>query len=182
VAQSLLPYLEQLALSHGRLADATGFDIASPAATDSVIRELVTATLPLPVRAGSTGAFSGFAPLQGWGETEGPVPEAFLPRFHWGYAPATELLITAGRTGTAHLCATALTYCEQQTITVELNGQPVLAHAFERINQKETLAASLPLVAGENIVRFTYSQSLVTAYDPRKLAAIFLSLHVLPAN
>lgn len=180
VARALLPYLEQLAVSHGRLADAAGFDVASPTATDTVIRELPSAATIPPVQAGSAAAFNGFQPLSGWGDAEGPVPEAFLPRFHWGYAPTTELRVTADPGGACHLIADVLTYSEDQAVTVELNGQPVLEHTFGRINQKETIAAPLALAPGDNVLRFRYRHGLVAPHDPRKLAVIFLSLRVVP--
>ena len=180
VARALLPYLEHLATSHGQLADAVGFDVASPTAIDTVIRELPAAATIPPVQAGSAAAFSGFHPLSGWGDAEGPVPEAFLPRFHWGFAPATELQITADPSGACHLIADVLTYSEDQVVTVELNGQPVLEHTFGRINQKETITAALSPAPGDNVLRFRYRHGLVAPHDPRKLAVIFLSLRVVP--
>lgn len=182
VARALLPYLEQLAVSHGRLADAAGFDVASPTETDITIRELpAVATIP-PAQVGSAGAFAGFQPVHGWGDTEGPVPEAFLPQFHWGFAPTTTLRLTGTRAGTARLVAEALTYSEDQVVTVELNGRPVTEHAFGRINQKETISADLHLGPGENTLSFHYRHGLVAPHDPRKLAVIFLSLRVAPGG
>lgn len=182
VARALLPYLEQLAVSHGRLADAAGFDVANPAETDTSIRELpAMATLP-PVQVGSDAAFVGFQAVHGWGDTEGPVPEAFLPRFHWGFAPTTTLRITAAQAGAARLVAEVLTYSEGQVVTVELNGQSVLEHTFGRINQKETISADLHLGSGENTLSFHYRHGLVAPHDPRKLAVIFLSLRVAPSG
>jgi hypothetical protein len=178
VAQALLPYLEKLATSHGRLADATGAPTADE--TSAVIRELLPAELPAPTAAGGATAFAGFVPLHGWGETEGPVPEAFLPPFHWGSAPSTLLQIHAERAGRAEFSADALTYCEGQVVTVELNGTILLRHAFGRVNQKEHLHAPLALHAGDNRLTLHYEKALVTDYDPRKLATIFLSLQVRP--
>jgi hypothetical protein len=181
VARALLPYLDQLAASHGRLADATGFDIAAPTTAGAAIRELTATDLPAPVSAGAVDAFTGFTPRDGWGDKEGPVPEAFLPTFHWGYAPATTLVVTPGNGQSARLVAEALTYSEDQIVTVELNGAPVLRHAFARVNQKETLHVMLPLGAGDNLLTLRYTECLRTAHDPRALAAIFLSLRIIPA-
>ena len=180
--RALLPYLSQLATSHGRLADATGFDIAAPGGTGSAIRELSPADLPPLLSAGSAAAFSGFTAREGWGDQEGPVPEAFLPPFHWGFAPATLLTIPSANGHPARLVTEALTYSENQTVTIELNGAPVLRYAFSRVNQKETLTAPLPLRAGENQLVLRYSECLQSAHDARKLAVIFLALQILPAE
>ncbi len=179
VARALLPYLEKLAASHGRQLDATGAAPAVARAPTAAIRELRAADIPLPTAKISSAAFAGFAALEGWGQPEGPVPAAFLPQFHWGYAPATRLLIKSDTPRQARLVADALTYSEGQTVVIELNGRPVLRHAFTRTNQKEPLRAPLPLRTGENHLTFHYSQALVTAHDARKLAVIFLTLRIL---
>ena len=181
VARALLPYLDQLAASHGRLADAAGFDIAAPAGTGAAIRELTAADLPPARAAGSTSGFAGFTAREGWGPREGPVPEAFLPPFHWGYAPATVLTVAAPAGQPVRLLAEVLTYSENQVVTLELNGAPVLQHAFGRVNQKETLSVLLLLRRGDNEIILRYRECLRTAYDPRSLAVIFLSLQILPS-
>ena len=180
VARALLPYLDQLATSHGRLADASGFDIAAPAETGFSIREFTADSLA-PSAAGPAPAFSGFTAREGWGPREGPVPEAFLPPFHWGYAPATMLTVSSPAGHPARLLAEILTYSENQTVTLELNGTPVLQHAFGRVNQKETISLPLPLRRGDNELVLRYGTSLRTAHDPRSLAVIFLSLQLLPS-
>lgn len=180
VARALLPYLDQLATSHGQLADRTGFDIAAPPGADATLHELTPASLPPPSTVGSAAAFTGFGARDGWGHLEGPVPEAFLPPFHWGYAPVTSLVIPSPDGQPARFIAEVLTYSENQTITIELNGVPVLHHAFGRVNQKETLTARLSLHAGENVLVLRYGECLQTAYDPRRLAVIFLSLRIIP--
>jgi hypothetical protein len=43
------------------------------------------------------------------------------------------------------------------------------------------LQAALALRTGDNLLTLHYEKALVTDYDPRKLAAIFLSLQVQPA-
>ncbi len=180
VARALLPYLDQLATSHGRLADATGFDIAAPTETGAAIHEIVPADLsPLPAP-DSVAPFTGFNPLEGWGGAEGPVPEAFLPPFHWGFAPVTRLAVDSPAGKPASLITEMLTYTENQSVTIELNGVPVGRHSFARTNQKERLAAPLDLRAGTNQLTLHYSQYLTTDHDPRKLAVIFLSLRILP--
>ncbi len=175
VARALLPYLEQLAASHGRLLDAAG--AVTPAAT-SAIRQLTAADLPPPAVAGSAEAFAGFTAREGWGAPEGPIPEAFLPPFHWGLAPATTLTIASAEGRPAAFTAECLTYVEKQAVTVDLNGATVLRHAFTRVNQKENLAAALPLRPGDNKLTLRYAGSLRSAHDPRALAVIFLSLRV----
>ncbi|MES1168989.1 MAG: hypothetical protein ABUL61_07435, partial [Oleiharenicola lentus] len=175
VIRALLPYLEKLAASHGRLVDAQSGEAASAPAP--VIRELPVSTTPAGVPAAS--AFSGFEALEGWCPAEGPVPSAFLPVFHWGCAPQTRLAVETGADGDARFAADVLTYSENQAITLELNGTEISRLALPRINQKERWTAILPLRAGRNDVILRYDQSLVTAHDPRKLAAIFLSLRVL---
>jgi hypothetical protein len=179
VARALLPYLDQLAASHGRLADATGFDVAAPAAIDTAIRELTPADLLALPMINSTEAFVGFTAGEGWGPQEGPVPEAFLPPFHWGYAPATTLKVHSPAGLQARFAAEALTYSENQQVMIELNGSPVLRHTFGRVYQKEALAGPLSLHPGENLLTFRYSECLRTAHDPRLLAVIFLSLQIL---
>jgi hypothetical protein len=175
VARALLPYLEQLAASHGRLLDAAG---PAASAAESAIRQLTVAGRPPTAAAGSPEAFAGFTAREGWGAPEGPIPEAFLPPFHWGLAPATTLLVSSADGRPAAFTAECLTYVEQQAVTVELNGATVLRHAFTRVNQKENLAATLPLRRGDNELVLRYAGSLQSAHDPRALAAIFLSLRV----
>ena len=178
VAMALLPYLEKLAASHGRLLDAArGADPGQPA-TPAEIRPLRPEEISGATQGDGADAFAGFVAQDGWGPVEGPVPEAFLPPFHWGYAPATALTIHADQSRQARFTAEALTYSEGQVVSVELNGAVVLRHAFGRVNQKESLAAGLALRAGDNELVLRYEKSLTTPRDPRRLAAIFLSLRV----
>lgn len=179
VARALLPYLDQLASSHGRLLDKTAAD--EPTAVESVIRPLIMTGLSTALPSGSAAAFSGFTVQAGWGASEGPVPEAFLPSFHWGLAPATELSLPSPDGRPASFMAECLTYVERQVITVELNGATVLRHAFSRVNQKEVLTATLPLRPGDNRLVLHYAESLLSVHDPRALGVIFLSLRVSPA-
>ncbi len=178
VARALLPYLEDLATSHGRLADAAGIDIAASDTRDLAIEEIVGDHLPPTAPPTSAEPFAGFTSLEGWGPLEGPVPEAFLPPFHWGYAPATVLAVDAPAAISANLVAHLLTYSEHQTVEAELNGVVVASLAFTRVNQCEHLSVPLALRAGRNELRLRYSQALVTDHDPRQLAAIFLSLRI----
>lgn len=177
VARALLPYLEKLAVSHGRLLDAAA--PAAAAIAGDGIHEIRVTEIPLPVVKISRPAFVGFDAQEGWGPPEGPVPAAFLPEFHWGYAPATRLQINSPAPRSARLIADALTYSEGQTVVIELNGQPVLQHAFTCTNQKERLSAPLQLLNGANHLTFHYSQALVTGQDARRLAVIFLTLRIL---
>ena len=179
VARALLPYLEKLASSHGRLVDA-GPANAAAVPGESVIRELGPDE-GAPATA-SMSAFSGFIPLEGFAGEEGPVPEAYLPPFHWGLAPATRLAVDAAQAGTARLAAEVLTYCDQQAVTVELNGTVIHRLSLPRINQKEWLLAALPLRTGRNELVLRYERDLVAAHDPRRLAVIFLSLRVVPLS
>ena len=176
IARALLPFLEKLAVSHGRLTD-TNVPTSNPD-TAGPIRELTLDETGLPYPEDRSGEFTGFVPESGWGDTEGPVPEAFLPPFHWGFAPTTRLVIQSAAGHSARLVADALTYTERQTMRVELNGVPILTHTFSRINQKDRLSITLPLAAGRNELSLHYSRHLATDYDPRQLAVIFLSLRV----
>lgn len=179
VAQALFPYLEQLARSHGRLADQVDFDIARADPATLEIRELA------PDRGGPNSSLSdeyrfvGFSPLSGWCAQEGPVPEAFLPRFHWGMMPATELAVECldDKIDT-YLTAECLTYSDGQWIEVICNEQIIGRLAFSQINQRESLVFKLPLVAGKNHLTLRYKTALVTDYDTRSLAVIFLSLRI----
>ena len=181
LGRSLLPYLEKLAASHGALLDQTDQPVAEPLETGAPVRELAVGEIPVLSPAGSAAAFTGFTAREGWGVAEGPIPEAFLPPFHWGYAPATVLSVSSAGPQTARLVMEALTYSENQVVTIELNGAPVLRHAFGRVNQKETLAAPLSLRAGDNQLTLRYTGCVRSAHDPRALAVIFLSLQILPS-
>lgn len=178
IARALLPYLDRLASSHGRLLDG---EKAAPD-TAAQIRELTASDIPALDTAPSRGNFTGFIPLAGWGPQEGPVPEAFLPPFHWGFAPFTQLAIESTAGQPACLVADVLTYSESQAVTIELNGHSVGLHAFTHTNHKERLVAPLTLRLGRNELILRYSQCLVTDYDSRKLAVIFLSLRILSAK
>jgi hypothetical protein len=179
VARALLPYLEKLAASHGRLVDRVAAGDDKPDAAP-IIRELRPQE-GAPVRAaGAADILSGFTVREGLGGREGPFPPAFLPPFHWGYAPQTRLEVMATAAGPVQLAAEVLTYSANQAITVEVNGTVVHQLALPRINQKEALQVSLPLSAGRNEVTLRYATHLASPHDPRKLAVIFLSLRVLP--
>ncbi len=173
VARALLPYLDKLATSHGALLDGK----RPPVAAAPVIRELPAVEIPPP--AGATGQnFSGFAALDGLGPPEGPVPEAFLPVFHWGYAPSTRLTVGSATGGNARLTAEVLTYSDDQAIDVEVNGVSLARHAFTRVNQRDRVELTLPLRAGDNELVLRYRQGLVSPHDQRRLAVIFLALRV----
>lgn len=182
VARALLFYLEKLAISHGRLVDAAGPGWLEANEGAAGLRELTAADFSPTTAAGSATAFAGFAARTGWGPPEGPVPDAFLPLFHWGLAPETSVVIHSPTTQSARLVAEVLTYSEDQSVEVLLNGVRVLEHAFVRVNQKESLATPLALNAGENQLSFRYRRHLATDYDPRPLALIFLSLRVLDST
>ncbi|MBS0662657.1 MAG: glycosyltransferase family 2 protein [Verrucomicrobia bacterium] len=179
VARALLAFLEKLAVSHGQLLDAAGPGADDVAAAEATLRQLGPDDFRPATQAGRPEAFSGFQARSGWGEPEGPVPDAFLPQFHWGYAPATEISIASDRPRTARLVAEVLSYWDDQAVTVTLNGAPLLEHAFSRVNQKEFLQAPLALQAGDNRLVFHYRRHVTSEVDPRKLAVIFLSLRIL---
>jgi hypothetical protein len=176
VARAILPFLDKLATSHGALLDGQ----PAPADGQSPIRELAVTEISAPVRSVAAERFAGFQPRSGWGEQEGPVPEAFLPSFHWGYAPVTRLVIEAPGDRAATFNVEMLTYSEGQVVTIELNDAPLARHAFARTNQKEHLSLPLRLRPGPNELTLRYRHSLVTSYDPRELAVIFLRLQILP--
>jgi Glycosyl transferase family 2 len=179
VVRALLPYLENLALSHGQLIDNANHRVPASDQTGSIIRELTAEEIAPVSPTDGRERFSGFVASSGWGGREGPVPEAFLPPFHWGYAPATKLIVHSNHPRLARLIAEGLTYSEGQTVRVELNGITLVERSFPRTNQKESLCVMLPLQAGENQLVFHYTQSLVTDFDSRKLAVIFVSLRVI---
>lgn len=178
VARALLAFLEKLAVSHGQLVDAGGPGPSDTATAEATLRELGPDDFRPATHAGRPDAFSGFAAVSGWGEPEGPVPDAFLPRFHWAYAPATELSIRADRPRAARLIAEALSYWDDQAVTATLNGVPLFEHAFSRVNQKELLQAPLALQAGDNRLVLHYRKHVTSEVDPRQLAVIFLSLRI----
>src|SRR5690606_18817226 len=80
-ARALLPFLENLARSHGNWVDQKTDATSETTAADHV--RLLDASevndLPDPSRA----RFCGFVPVSGWQKQEGPLPVAYLPVFHW---------------------------------------------------------------------------------------------------
>lgn len=178
VARALFPYLEQLAASHGRLADLAGFDVSPPVPAELHVREIPRAPAAPRGFDSPDQAFAGFTATAGWGSPEGPVPEAFLPVFHWGYAPTTHLSVSCPAAGTGRLTADMLTYSDDQSIEVLVNGARVATHTFTRVNQRERLDVPLTLRAGDNEIVLRYARQLVAPHDPRQLAVIFLTLRV----
>ncbi|MEO7599804.1 MAG: glycosyltransferase family 2 protein, partial [Opitutus sp.] len=172
-ARALVPFLEKLARSHGRLTDRVTITSEEHA---EIITPLTEASGIL--RGAGPNAFEGFQAISGWQPEEGPVPEAFLPRFHWATAPETVLSIHADQAQSVRLEAQALSYAENQVATVALNGVTVTSQQFSRVNQKENLSVPLELRAGENRVTIQHARWLESAADPRKLALIFLSLRI----
>lgn len=175
-ARALIPFLEKLARSHGQLVDTT-------TASGKQIQEIIT---PLDGHHGSAmltighEPFGGFVPVSGWQPQEGPIPEAFLPRFHWATAPETVFTIQAENVRSARLEAQALSYSERQVMTVLLNGIEIFRHTFARVNQKENLVMPLSLRSGENQLVIRHATWIESPADPRKLALIFLCLRVVP--
>jgi hypothetical protein len=145
---------------------------------DLVIREISPSMSPLPDNADAESRFDGFTPILGWGPQEGPVPEAFLPSFHWGHFPHSLLRIDAAKERVVNLHAEALTYVENQSITVSINEVEIGSLLFTRVNQKETLLLPLTLPKGSHTLTLKYSNSLVKDYDKRQLAVLFLSLRI----
>ena len=178
LARALLPFLEQLARSHGELSDRAGAATAGGPAGS--IRPLPPEEIPA-FAPSLEPAFAGFTPVAGWEGEEGPYPEAFLPRFHWGIAPESTLIIPSGIPRAARLEIEALSYTEGQIMTVLLNGAELRRVPFPRVNQKEILVVPLSLNAGENQLVLRYQTSLQTPEDPRRLAVIFLTLRIQPA-
>ena len=178
LARALLPFLERLARSHGELSDRVG--VGPAGAPISLIRPLPPGEIPA-LAPSQTPAFHGFTPVSGWGDEEGPYPEAFLPRLHWGLAPESTLAIPSATPRTARLEIEALTYAEGQTMTVLLNGAELGRISFPRVNQKETLTLPIALNAGENHLGLRFQTGLQTPEDPRRLAVLFLTLRIQPA-
>jgi hypothetical protein len=178
LARALLPFLEQLARSHGDLSDRVS-PPSDAIASAGQIRQLDVATIS--ALAASSPPFQGFSPLAGWEAEEGPFPEAFLPRFHWGTAPESRFLLPPGPQRNATLEIEALSYAEGQVMTVLLNGAAVRQVPFPRVNQKESVRLPLALNAGGNQLVLRYRTCLETPADPRRLAVIFLTLRVIPA-
>lgn len=173
--RAFLPFLEMLARNHGRLVDG----LANPGSVvDHETIERIDVANIRSIDSNQSAAFSGFTPVAGWEAEEGPVPSAFLPKFHWATAPETALNIDAGSDCTAWLTAELLTYTEAQVMAITLNGAIVHRHMFTEINQKETLRLRLKLCTGVNRLVFHHQAWLRSSHDPRKLAVIFLSLRV----
>jgi hypothetical protein len=177
IIRALLPYLEKLATSHGRLLDQVG-ETATATETGAPMIRLGAADLGAATFAARADAFDGYEPVHGLGPNEGPVAESYLPAFHWGYAPSTQVRIPSTQAREARISIEALTYSDGQRIRFELNGETVHEHAFQRVNQRERISVPLALRAGENTLTLHYSQFLQTEVDPRKLAVIFLALRV----
>lgn len=175
--RAFLPFLEMLARNHGRLVDGV---LDPGAAVDGETIQRLDVAKIAPIERQSREAFSGFNPIAGWEIEEGPVPSAFLPKFHWATAPETVLELPADGDCTAWLTAELLTYVDGQVTTVVLNGADVHRHAFAHVNQKDMLSLPLKLHAGANHLVFRHDGWLRSAHDPRKLAVIFLGLRVTP--
>jgi hypothetical protein len=174
--RAFLPFLEEMARSHGKLVDQL-HELSAPANPLDTIQPLEPEEISSHHREESA-PFSGFIALSGWQKEEGPVPSAFLPKFHWATAPETVLSIQVGTAQFSQVRAEVLTYVERQVTTVLLNGQELLRHVFTQVNQKEALTLTLELLAGENRLVFRHRSWLRSAGDPRKLALIFLSLRI----
>jgi hypothetical protein len=174
---ALLPYLEKLAISHGELLDRFK-PLAAEVVTNTTMRQLGSEDLTARSFAGRDDAFLGFQAVDGWEPEEGPVPEVYLPRFHWGLAPATHLLVPSVAPRIARIAIEARTYSAGQKIELELNGKPVLQHSFAAMDQQERINCLLHLQAGENQLVLRYERFLQTAQDPRKLAVIYLSIRI----
>ncbi len=179
LARALLPFLESLALSHGRLID--GAAAASDIGDQPPIRTLAPTAAVLS-RAGTDQAFAGFSAASGWAAREGPIAAAFLPPFHWGLAPETVLRIDAGSTASLLFEAEALTYSENQAIEAVVDGAVVFRHTFARVHQKEMLRFTLPRPADDALTLRYAAHLPTTPRDPRALAVIFLSLHIAPVR
>ncbi|MEO6004046.1 MAG: glycosyltransferase family 2 protein [Opitutus sp.] len=173
-ARALVPFLEKLARSHGQLVDAQQQQ-ENP--VEEVIGPLDVGSAKSWLTRGAS-PFSGFVAVAGWQPAEGPVPEAFLPHFHWATGPETLLSIQAVEPQSARLEAQVLTYAEQQQTTIELNGVEVFRFSFQRVNQKEDWVLPLNLIAGANQLVIRHARWIESAADPRKLALIFLNLRV----
>jgi hypothetical protein len=173
-ARALVPFLESLARSHGKLVDLNQTSIEQ---TEEIIVPLDEQQIS-PMLTISEGSFTGFTAVSGWQPEEGPVPEAFLPRFHWATAPETSLVIRTENSRSARLEAQVLSYAEHQRATVVLNGVEILQFNFPRVNQKENLVTPLSLKPGENQLVIRHATWIESVADPRKLALIFLSLRV----
>lgn len=174
-ARALMPFLEKLAVSHGHWVDG------QPQGQDEkaeVIRPLDLSTVRAQLGTGAD-AFTGFEAVQGWEREEGPVPEAFLPRFHWATGPETHFTVRAKADGMARLEAQALSYAENQVTTMAVNGREIAQQKFPRVNQKEAFAVNLPLRAGDNRLVLRHTAWIESAADPRKLALIFLTLRII---
>jgi hypothetical protein len=175
--RAMLPFAEKLAISHGRLLDRAGPPLEQ-LETHSELRTLEAEDLTASTFAGRPDAFAGFSVVAGLGPNEGPVPEANLPNFHWGQAPATQLSVHSDNAREARLTIEALTYADEQKLTVEVSGRTVHEHTFERINQRERIACRIRLNPGANDVTLRTPSFIQTEIDPRRLAVIYLSLRI----
>jgi len=173
-ARALIPFLERLAKSHGNLVDH------NQTSTEDFVETIapLNPTHDSGMLTTGTSSFTGFTALSGWQPQEGPIPEAFLPHFHWATAPETTLVVQADKPQSARLEARLLSYAEQQRATIFLNGVELANLQFPRVNQLENLAVPLSLNAGSNQVSLRYATWIESAADPRKLAVIFLSLRI----
>jgi hypothetical protein len=174
-ARALMPLLEQIAKSHGRLIDGVG---SSEAAGTEQIQSLKLDER-LPNDLDHESLFSGFVAKDGWQPEEGPYAEAFLPRFHWATGPETHLIISATEEGAMILDGEVLTYSDQQSTVIELNGCEVARLTFPRVNEKQRLHVRMRVRNGANDLVLRHTKWIENANDPRKLALIFLSLRVL---
>ena len=175
--RALLPLCERLARAHGALLDAVPIT-QRVQEEDTPCPRLLDSEPEPALPTGGGGAFSGFVAVAGWEPEEGPVAEAFLPRFHWATGPETVLEFERPIAGRLSITMEMLTYCSEQVLEVEHAGVVVarveFPQAYYRLERRLTL--DVPAGRGRLVLRFAHWLS--DERDPRRLAVIFLRLVV----
>ena len=174
--RALLPLCERLARAHGALLDAMPSAQRSQEEGPRLLRlDPGPELAPLP---GGGGAFSGFVPVAGWESAEGPVPEAFLPRFHWATGPETVLEFERPTAGRLSVAMEMLTYCPEQVLEVEQAGVVVARVEFPQPYHRLERRLTLDVPAGKGRLTLRFARWLHNERDPRRLAVIFMRLVV----
>ena len=71
-------------------------------------------------------SFGSFAETKNLNAIAGPYPQWFLPRVRWGSGGSSELIAEGQPGATAQLLVQARAMIENQTLAIEVNGEPKL--------------------------------------------------------
>jgi hypothetical protein len=129
--------------------------------------------------------FERMGPFYGWKGThgllpeEGPYPQWQLPRVRWGQAPATTLDVEEQGGGPMKILIDARSGFDGQAMTVRLDGQTLVSHAFREPAVFERIKLPVTLNPGPHTVELAYTAS-EPAPDSSRRAVLFRTLQIVP--